>query len=73
MDIKSVELDGGVLVTLSRRNLADLVAQAEKFGEAELHRMTPKGFFRIVVESNEAHYVGRTPGYGSGLADSETP
>ena len=65
MDVK---LDGGIYVALSHRNLMDLVAQYERFGEASLHRVSGGNFLHVRVEEDAEHYGDRHPGPGSGLA-----
>ncbi len=62
-----LHFDGGCRVSLSQRNLYDLLAQVERYGEAELHRMTEEGWLVIIVQTDTAHYQGREPGAGSGL------
>lgn len=58
--------DGAAVVTLSERNLRDLTAQFAERGDADLSRMTDNGWLIVLVESDEQHYQGRTPGRGSG-------
>ena len=63
-----VNLDGqGVLVELSERNLRDLLAIYELQGEASLGRLTSSGYVLVSVRSDDVHYLGRKPGFGSGL------
>jgi hypothetical protein len=63
-----VNLDAdGVEVELSERNLRDLLAIYELQGEASLGRMTSAGYVSVTVKPNDVHYLGRTPGVGSGL------
>jgi hypothetical protein len=57
----------GVNVELSERNLRDLLAIYELRGEASLGRTTPAGYVSVSVRSDDVHYLGRTPGVGSGL------
>lgn len=54
----------GVTVTLSQRNLVDLLAQLQSKGAGALHRMTDNGYLVVVAESDAAHYGDRTPGPG---------
>jgi len=67
------EPDVAVYVTLSERNLRDLLAQFEDdrmegtAPHADLQRRVGNIFLRVDVQGDEAHYGGRTPGIGSGL------
>ena len=69
------EPDIGVYVTLSERNLRDLLAQFEDdrlegtVPHADLQRRMGNVFLRVDVQGDEAHYGTRTPGIGSGLLD----
>ncbi len=66
MDVK---LDGGIYVSLSERNLRDLVAQYELNDYASLHRNVGGALLHIRVEEDAKHYGDdRVPGPGSGLA-----
>ena len=56
--------DTAVLVTLSERNLRDLLRQFDKFRAADLRRLTDEGFLVIQVEENDRHYGDREPGPG---------
>jgi len=63
-----VNLDGqGVRVELSERNLRDLLAIYELQGEASLGRLTSSGYVLVSVRPDDVHYLGRKPGFGSGL------
>ncbi len=66
-----VHFDGNARVSLSERNLRDLLAQYDAWGEAELHRMTDEGFLVVIVENDEKHYKGRLIGPGSGLLNHD--
>ncbi len=59
-------LEGGVYVTLSRRNLEHLLAALDRGADLKvaptLHRMTLQGFLHVTVEENDDHYLGRPEG-----------
>jgi hypothetical protein len=61
-----------VRVVLSERNLRDLVAQFEDdrlegtAPSADLRRRVGNMTLVVEVQGDEAHYGGRTPGFGSG-------
>jgi hypothetical protein len=61
----NVLIDGGIYVTLSERNVRDLLAQFEA-GDvgAGLHRWTDNGMLSVGIEANEVHYKDRDPGPG---------
>jgi hypothetical protein len=65
----------GVFVTLSERNLRDLLAQFEddrlegSVPRADLRRRMGNVTLVVQVEGDPAHYGTRTPGIGSGLLD----
>ena len=63
-----VTSEHSIVVTLSVRNLLDLLAQATaNHGSGHLIRSTPAGILRVIAEQDAQHYADRTPGYGSGL------
>lgn len=54
-----------IVVTLSRRNLVDLLAQLEKNGHGSIARLCADGVYcTVTVEENELHYGDRKPGPG---------
>ena len=60
-------LDGGVTITLSRRNLEQLLAALDiedlpSGAVPSLHRMTQRGYLHITAEENDAHYDLRPEG-----------
>lgn len=60
-----VRFDGAIFVTLSERNVRDLLAQFEAGDpDAGLHRWTENGMLSVGIESNEKHYGDRKPGPG---------
>lgn len=68
MDLQKTE--GGVVVTLSERNLEDFVAQkAMGYGRPTLMRRTNAGLLVVYVQSNDEHYERRVAGPGSSLLD----
>lgn len=71
MNISS--LDGAVSITLSRRNLEQLLASLDPdladIPTRTLVRRTEKGVLYVTAESDEYHYTGRPEGEpGPGLA-----
>jgi len=61
-------LDNGALnVTLSERNLLDLLAQLTRGESGLLMRVTSAGPLVISAQRDAAHYGDRRPGIGSGL------
>jgi hypothetical protein len=63
----NLEIDGGVYVTLSERNVRDLLAQFEAGdSDAGLHRWTENGLLSVGIQADDAHYGNRKPGPGSG-------
>lgn len=72
-------LDGATMisVTLSERNLRDLLAQWEERGHAVLTRRTEDDYLLTIrIETDDIHYAGREAGPGSGLVprgDEENP
>ena len=64
MDVKIAD-SGTVVVSLSRRNLVDLLASLEASPEgARLVRMTGETLLFVLAEEDEKHYKGRTAGPG---------
>jgi len=67
MDME-MNVNDSVVVTLSGRNLSDLLFQFLNHGHAGLERRCGNVLLQIVVEKDEEHYVAaRGPGPG-GLA-----
>lgn len=70
-----VSAEVNVFVTLSERNLRDLLAQFEDTRyvgvapTADLHRRCGDRMLHIQVTGDAAHYADREPGRGSGLMD----
>jgi hypothetical protein len=61
----NVVIDGGIYVTLSERNVRDLLAQYEAGDpDAGLHRWTENGLISVGIQSDEVHYKDRKPGPG---------
>jgi hypothetical protein len=75
MDVRVAEGEGAVYVQLSERNLRDLLAQYTdtryqgRAPYADLHRLCNGTMLHVEVVGDEAHYKGRTPGFGSGLVN----
>lgn len=53
-----------IVVTLSRRNLVDLLAQLEKNGHGSIARNCNGTYCTVTAEQNELHYGKRKPGPG---------
>lgn len=66
-----INLDGAVHVTLSERNLKDLLASLEVSDSARrtLFRSTPKGVLYVTAEDDIDHYTDRDAGPGLGFVE----
>ena len=73
MKVGVAPYDGGVHVTLSRRNLVELLAELDNIAhrkevdglplyEPSLHRMTANGYLVVEAQEDDEHYQDRTPG-----------
>lgn len=59
--------DANVTVTLSLRNVHDMLRAFERGNDSTLIRTTEAGItLRVSIESNEKHYAERRPGPGIG-------
>lgn len=64
-----ISLDGGVHVTLSERNLRELLSAVALLRDPEghqpmLYRMTECGMLWVTAETDEQHYEARRAGPG---------